>query len=108
MPPVVRASERASHPITRLSSERSTWVWVWSSSCGNITLKLPRNGASYTIAFSYTGAFLERFETPRIDACPRTGAAAGRLWDKRWTDDPDADTRPPRSRYSADREFGPV
>src|SRR5437016_1139712 len=54
MPPVVRASERASHPITRLSSERSTWVCVWSISCGNIVVNVPQNAGGYTIAFSYT------------------------------------------------------
>src|SRR5712691_647808 len=107
MPPVVRASERASHPITRLSSERSTWVWVWSISCGNITSKLPQNGAIYTIAFSYTGTVLEQFEQARIDACMRTGAASRRLRDKRRTVDPHADTQPSRTRHGADRKFDP-
>src|SRR5437762_7642505 len=85
MPPVVRASERASHPMTRLSSERSTWVCVWSISCGNIAVNLPQNVAGYTIAFSYTDTVLEESEPAWIDACLRPGAAACRVRDERRT-----------------------
>src|ERR1700737_1079018 len=104
-PPVVSASERASHPMTRLSSERSTWVCVWSISCGNITLNLPQNGASYTIAFSYTHAALEQFETAYIGTCLWTDPASGRLRDKLSTVDPHADAQPSRASDGAGRKF---
>src|ERR1700704_1554594 len=87
-PPVVRASERASHPITRLSSERSTWVCVWSISCGNIAVNVPQNVAGYTIAFSYTDTVGVQFETAWNDAHLWIGAAAGRLRSERRTHDP--------------------
>src|SRR2546430_14388390 len=102
MPPVVRASERASQAITRLSSERSTWVCVWSISCGNIALNVPQNAAGYTIAFSYTGTVLEEPEPACIDACLRTSAAAGRLRVECRTDDPHPDARPAPPRHGAD------
>src|SRR5439155_20242219 len=107
MPPVVRASERASHPMTRLSSERSTWVCVWSISWGNIVVNLPQNAAGYTIAFSYTGTVLEEFEPAWIDACRRPGAGAGRVRDERRTYGPNPDARPARSCHGADRKFDP-
>src|SRR2546427_4262700 len=107
MPPVVRASERASQPITRLSSERSTWVCVWSNSCGNIAVNVPQNGAGYTIAFSYTGPVSEESEPTCIDACLRSGAASGRLRDERRTHDPNPDARAARTRHGADRKLDP-
>src|SRR5437773_10934766 len=107
MPPVVRASERASHPMTRLSSDRSTWVCVWSISCGNIAVNVPQNVAGYTIASAYTDTVLEECEAAWIDACLRTGAAAGRVRDERRTHDPDANARPARPRHGADRKLDP-
>src|SRR5436305_4446807 len=107
MPPVVRASERASHPMTRLSSERSTWVCVWSISCGNIAVNLPQNEAGYTIAFSYTGTVLEEFEPAWIDAWLRPGAPAGRVRNERRTYDPNPDARQARSHHGADGKFDP-
>src|SRR5260370_14098452 len=106
MPPLVRASERPSHPITRLSSERSTWVCVWSISCGNITLKLPQNNAGYTIAFSYTEPLDERFEPAFIDACLRTGPGVpDRVqFDRRSR--PEANTQSPRAGHGPNRELG--
>src|SRR4030088_1898348 len=106
-PPVVRASERASQPITRLSSERSTWVCVWSISCGNISLNLPQNRVGYTIAFSYTDGFLERVELAGIDACLWPGAAADRVRIQRRTRDSNTDSQPSRTRHGADRKFDP-
>src|ERR1700694_2830080 len=106
-PPAVRASERASQPITRLSNERSTWVCVWSISCGNITLKLPQNAVGYTIAVSYTDGFLAQLEPARNDACLWPGAAAGRLRLEHRTGDPHADPQPSRARHGADRKFDP-
>src|SRR2546425_762590 len=100
MPPVVRASERASQPITRQSSERSTWVCVWSISCGNIAVNVPQNGAGYTIAFSYTGPVREESEPTCIDACLRSGAASGGLRDERRTHDPNPDARAARTEGS--------
>src|SRR2546430_15716341 len=44
--------------MTRLRRERSTWVCVWSISCGNIAVNVPQNAVGYTIAFSYTGTVL--------------------------------------------------
>src|SRR5439155_11628809 len=107
MPPVVRASERASHPMTRLRSDRSTWVCVWSISCGNIAVNVPQNAAGYTIAFSYTGTVLEEPEPAWIDACLRTGAAVGRLRVERRTHDPNPDTGPARPGQGPDPKFDP-
>src|SRR2546428_11174677 len=107
MPPVVRASERASQPITRLSSERSTWVCVWSISCGNIAVNVPQNAAGYIVAFSYTGTVLEDPETAWIAARLRAGAAAGRLRVERRPHAPTPDARPARARHGADRKLDP-
>src|SRR6266702_915453 len=107
MPPVVRASERASHPMTRLRSERSTWVCVWSISCGNIAVNVPQNATGYTIAFSYTGTVLEELEPAWIYACLWTGAAPGRLRVERRTHDPNPDARPARPGHGADRKLDP-
>src|SRR4029077_770834 len=106
-PPAVRASESASQPITRLSSERSIWVCVCSISCGNITLNLPQNVVGYTVAFSYTDGFIEQFETARIDAGLRPGAATGGLWLEHRTSDPNADPQPSGTRDGADRKLDP-
>src|SRR2546428_14137747 len=108
MPPVVRASERASQPITRLSSERSTWVCVWSISCGNIAVNVPQNGAGYTIAFSYTGPDHEESEPTCIDACLRSGAASGSLRDERRTHNPNSDTQAARTRHGPERKAEPA
>src|SRR5437879_1931261 len=107
MPPVVRARERPNHPMTRLRSDRSTWVCVWSISCGNIAVNVPQNAAGYTIAFSYTGTVFEEPEPAWIDARLRTGAAAGRLRVERRTYDPNPDARPARARHGPDRKLDP-
>src|SRR5690349_5130474 len=101
MPPVVRARDRASHPMTRLSNERSTWVCVWSISCGNIAVNLPQNDAGYTVAFSYTDTALEESAPAWIQPCLRTGAAIGRVRDERRTHRPNPDTRPAWPRHGA-------
>src|SRR3979411_1043054 len=98
-PPVVRASERASQPITRLSSERSTWVCVWSISCGNISLNLQQNRVGYTIGFSYTDGVVEQVDLAWIDAFLGPGAAAGRVRVQHRTRDSNADPQPSRARH---------
>src|SRR2546430_1871184 len=106
-PPPVRARERPNQPMTRLRSDRSTWVCVWSISCGNIAVNVPQNAASYTVAFSYTGTVLEEPEPAWIDACLRTGAAVGRLRVERRTHDPHPDARKARPSHGPDRKLDP-
>src|SRR5882762_8379681 len=93
--------------MTRLSNERSTWVCVWSISCGNIALCLPQNVAGYTIAFSYTETVSDQFEAARNNTGLWTCAAARRLRRKCRTFDPNPHTRPARARHGADRKLDP-